>query len=544
MIAILIASMLCVTYCYQNDWEIDYFLSFVILPLTLVQITMFGLIGTNIDSVCGYSDTKNFKIILSVCGGFSAIPVFYSLYKIIKYLFPSPEEQAERDKKEEIARNLQLARHRTQEELDIKNENKRHKTKLELEQRELQRQNELIIQKADMEINEKKKLLEKRRVEDQAQKAFADQRLADERLEEKLEAERLARESSVNMDRTTRRENLRKQQLERERKQQDLDDAIKIEKLNEEKALQKALQTRRLKEMEAQLYYKDSDEQEKIAELQQQLSLKAIERRKEQEKFKLSQLQKQLEIARLDNATREQLSDLQKQMSDTRAQINELSPPLPKRLKENDEKPSDPQNTGTIAQLLDPDEHQRDVDCAQMEENLELMQLCDETGQIERQHFDSKRDTLSKTCQGNYTQMDQYQQICDEKTRKEAKCVEFAEDLNDPQIEDCKDQHVRGVRSDYKNNQDYAHCTDQHIILDKIIEKCKLEEKHGDDSANDEHKGPPFPERSGSVEATFVDMPKTSTGPQVPQRPQNFGQRKIDSMRDRQSDYPLEFHGS
>ena len=185
MLAIIIACNICVNYCNQDKWESDDFLALVMFPLTLVQITMFGLIGTNIESVSGYSDTKDFKIVLSVCGGVSAIPVFYSLYRIIKYLFPTPEEKSEREKRREKSKNDQLTLHKIQEDQDLRKADRQHKLQLDYEDRQLQRENELIIQNAKEEVFTKNQLLAKQKAENNAKRARDEQSIEAERYEER-----------------------------------------------------------------------------------------------------------------------------------------------------------------------------------------------------------------------------------------------------------------------------------------------------------------------------------------------------------------------
>jgi hypothetical protein len=94
MIAVLISSILCTKFCYQDNWDTTVHLPALIFVLSLVQISMIGLIGTNIDSVAGYSDLTNFKIILAVCGAVSSVPIFFGIYKIYKYLKPTLAEKA------------------------------------------------------------------------------------------------------------------------------------------------------------------------------------------------------------------------------------------------------------------------------------------------------------------------------------------------------------------------------------------------------------------------------------------------------------------
>jgi hypothetical protein len=94
MIAVLISSILCTKFCYQDNWDTTVHLPAVIFVLSLVQVSMIGLIGTNIDSVTGYSDITNFKIILAVCGALSSVPIFFGLYRIYKYLRPTAAEKA------------------------------------------------------------------------------------------------------------------------------------------------------------------------------------------------------------------------------------------------------------------------------------------------------------------------------------------------------------------------------------------------------------------------------------------------------------------
>jgi hypothetical protein len=209
MIAIAIASYLCIQYCYENDFDSDDVLSFVILPLSILQITMFGLIGNNIEAVSGESDTKNFKIVLSICGGLSAIPVFYSLYKIIKFLFPTAEEKEKRAKKEALRKIRQANAHRFQEQKDIKEENEQHRAQLELQQVELQRQNDLVIEQARKEINDRNTLAQKRRVEETANKLLADQKLEEQKLYDKLESEKNNRQFDIDIYRDKRTEDLR-----------------------------------------------------------------------------------------------------------------------------------------------------------------------------------------------------------------------------------------------------------------------------------------------------------------------------------------------
>jgi len=94
MIAVLISSILCTKFCYQDNWDTTVHLPALIFVLSLVQVSMIGLIGTNIDSVAGYSDLTNFKIILAVCGAVSSVPIFFGIYKIYKYLKPTLAEKA------------------------------------------------------------------------------------------------------------------------------------------------------------------------------------------------------------------------------------------------------------------------------------------------------------------------------------------------------------------------------------------------------------------------------------------------------------------
>jgi hypothetical protein len=452
MIAIAIASYLCIQYCYENDFDSDDVLSFVILPLSILQITMFALIGNNIEAVSGESDTKNFKIVLSICGGLSAIPVFYSLYKIIKFLFPTAEEKEERANKEKLRKIRQANSHKFQQQKDIKEENEQHRAQLELQQLELQRQNELIIQQANKKIYEDKYELDKQKAKDEADRAVNFQRLAAERFRQQLAAQKEIDKNAEYKQQNEYKQRDFKTRLEREN--------LEYESLMEQKAREEEDRKRKLEQMEAELKYRDSDKekQRKLAELEYQLSLKEIERQNVNEELKLDYLKKELDKSTLRKATREEKERLKKQISDTTSQINRQLPLLPGMKA----KP------GRIAQLPQDDD---DTDpCAEMKQRVEEMKDCGDSGQAERDFFNERRNTLFPKCKDNYTEMDKYEQRC--KETKRDKCKSFERFL--PDMEDCKDGSF--LRSAYKNDKEYAHCNNEHKILDKYIKTCKGED--------------------------------------------------------------------
>lgn len=496
MFAVLIASTICIKYCHQDKWERDTFLAFIIFPLTLIQITMFGLIGTNIESVSGYSDTKNFKIILSVCGGVSAIPVFHSLYKIIKYLFPTAAEKAERERNEELVKNEQIARHKRLEDLDSRSADKIHKMRLEVEQRELQRQNELIIRNADQEVLSQRRLLEKQKADIAAERKLEDIRVDAERSEQRLAEEKRDRESSINIDRMSRSDNLRIQQQQRDRRQKEIEEAIEMRKLQQEKQLQESL------------YKKDLERQRQERIDQEELSVKKIKRLKDVAEYNRDQLRRKLELALLGKTSSKEINYLEEEISDLTKEINSLGPTFPKRGKREKDKDS------TIAELP-PDEN--DQDCKEMNEKMGNMKECNASAQRDRDYFHGRRNRLSKHCPDNYREMDYYEEKCS----KDKKCNQLKLSLSRDSLDECNGT-TKFLRKGYKTGH-YDHCTNEIPILNKYIEKCDAEEKYGDSSETVEPKSeaPPRPiGRPPKIEGTIAQLPSTPQGGTIAQLPQ------------------------
>ena len=535
MIAIVIASSLCIKYCYKNDWESDDVLAFVILPLTIVQITMFALIGDNIGAVSGESDTKNFKIVLTVCGGFSAIPVFYSLYKIIKFLFPTPEEQAERENREKIIRSQQLQAHKSQEYEDVRKANEVNKIILENEKVQSIRQSDLLRQNAEKEIYEKNKTLERQRAEDDAERILSRQRLDTDRFQKQREANKKARVSSDEIENYRLEEELRIKQLEKETEKEDLEYKIKMKQLQDKKARDDERQTRKLNEMQEMLKYKDSNKNEEIADLEQQLSLKEIERMKEDQEFQLGQLKRQLDLARLGKGTRQEIAELQKQILDTTLQIKELTveqseipshikePPRPPRptfvrLPEPNVKPEpkeqqsdtftrkvdvDPifesknqesELSSTIAQFNTDDEQERkenEQQCTVMTESLGKMKECTLQGSQLRNYYitDKVYEKLQPSCPDNYEKIDRYQKSCmdeadaDLKERKAQRTAEVIKGQVDMRgavpyrngttlCRTMKDSSYKDCTPDGQKARDFFN---RDIIRDAAQEYCELQ---------------------------------------------------------------------
>lgn len=493
MLAIIIACNICINYCNQDKWESDDFLAFVIFPLTIVQITMFGLIGTNIEAVSGDSDTKNFTIILSVCGGISGIPLFYSLYKIIKYLFPTPEEMVEREKRKESSKIAQLKRHELQEALDLRNADKQHKLQLEHEHRQLQRQNELIIQEAKEEVFTKNQLLAKQKAENAAKRALEEQILEAERTTEMLAEDKRAREASVNIDRMRRQEKLRIEALERDRRQKDFDEETEMRKLRqdkENKELEESRERRKLrqnKNLEESLYKKNLERQRQQQIEEEELSLKEIKRLKDVATYNRDQAMKKLQLARIKKESSQQINDLQEEISKFTKEINDLSP-------------GGKDKDSTIAELP-PDGNEEE--CKEMSETLSDMKQCHSSAQQHRDYYHSKRDTLTKYCANNYKEMDEYEEKC----QKDKKCNILKTDLDRGKLEDCNNVTAKFKRKGYKIG-DYDHCTNEIQVLDKIIEKCNGEEKYGDSSGSVQEA--PL-RRWPKIESTMAQLPESST---------------------------------
>jgi hypothetical protein len=296
-----------------------------------------------------------------------------------------------------------------------------------------------------------------------------------------------------------RTEDLRREELERKRKQQDLQDDIIKTRLQQDKKLQDLLRKKNIQKRLDALKSENLEEKRKRLRAEEDLTRKELTREKEFAEFDREQLLRRLNLIKATNGSREEIATIKQEISGIDGQIKQLT-----------------QQTDTIAQLPVPvsvEEHEDEQGCSQMGENLELMQQCNESGQREREYFDGKRERLSKKCPENYTKMDKYKQRCEEETTKEGKCVDFAQDLNDGKMDDCQDPDKRFLRSQYKNIKDYAHCTDQHKILSEIIEKCDGEEKYEDGSAKPEQtQGPTFPVSTGSVNATIAQNPKDEVG--------------------------------
>lgn len=523
MLAIIIACNICVNYCNQDKWESDDFLAFVMFPLTLVQITMFGLIGTNIESVSGYSDTKDFKIVLSVCGGVSAIPVFYSLYKIIKYLFPTPEEMAEREKRKEKSKNDQLTLHKIQEEQDLRKADRQHKLQLDYENRQLQRENELIIQNAKEEVFTKNQLLAKEKAENAAKRAREEQILEAERITEMLAEDKRARESSVNIDRMTRQEKLRTKELERNRRQKDFDEETEMRKLKEDKEnkeLEESRERRKLrqdKDLQESLYKKNLERQRHQRIDEEELSVKEIKRLKDSAEYHRDQLKRKLTLALLGKSSSDQIKEIEGEISQLTKKINDLSP-------------AGKDKDSTIAQVP-PDEN--DDDCQEMSDVMKDMEKCGQAAQGHRDYFNGIRDRLSKHCPDKYRQMDEYEEKC----RKDKPCNDLRKNLDN--LEKC-DEPTKFLRARYKT-EDYAHCIDQNTILDKYIVNCDSEEKKGHSTVvKYEQKNeapPPRPTTAKpKIQGTIAQLPKIpDTIAQLPQRTSS-GELYISTMEDQNPD--------
>ena len=533
MLAIIIASTICSNYCNIFKWESDDFLPFVMFPLTIVQVTMIGLIGTNIESVSGESDTKNFKIILTVCGAVCAIPLFDSLYKIIKYLFPTPEEKAEREKNEEMSRNQRQIRHKLQQELDLKNDDRKHKIKLEHDNHELQRRNQDIIRDAEQDVLSKRKEIETQRATASAKRALEVARIEAVAIEEKELEEKIARESKVENDRLIRQANLKITREQRERKQAEIEDQIemseKIQKKDREEYLYKRKLDKQMREKQLslietqkmkQLAIYDREQLNKSLQLaQKQKESKAAISKIKEEILSVNQeihgYEKQLDTAGVkpevnpEDTVKPEVKDPALRGSNPSRDPSQLretvgtfvSPPdlefpTDDELDELDEKnnvddPTSVLPTSTTAEL-DTDTKDARTQCETMGKELSEMQWCD-SGRRKRDIYNDPetRKLLIKECQHNYNILDKHTQNCEQQIKdgKELEkkvhglpekdsplCQDFEKRVNAMEVDTACNDPESQLHSNFYNTLEkrnkYGHCKEAMKRFDKARQPC------------------------------------------------------------------------
>jgi len=523
MIAILVSSILCTKFCYQNKWETTIKLPMAILSLTIIQIIMMGLVGSGIDGVCGYSDTTNFKIIISVCGGVSAIPVFYGMYRIYKYFNPSPADIKRQQEETEnllIAQKKQQKREQVEErkksELIKKYKNEAEEEKIALEKLRTKQEDEKKRRderhKEELEIE-----ADKREREKAAETASRERRELERTSQAENEAARRAVEKKLFQDKLISERNQQSAQLKAASDKQESEEKARIDKNRREEEEQKQaslLQSTiyRLEQAQKNLQLAESQQKSKSTIEARQREIEAIERKIiDIQKGKVD-LRKEPEEEEDDEEDEEEHEELKSY--GTIANIKPKPEHKPKHKRKHEPKHEHKHEYGAVDGQLDlsprPREHvqsnedpteQARKDCEDLKKKLPLMKKCDKRGAEVRQFYKKKEKTLKPHCKKDYDTIDTY----------ETECKPKETDINDlqdiPNLEDpkmiCETMHeelpqmqwcdVRGLKTRIKYNKIRSllepTCPGNYQDLDMYKRKCD-EQKRGADEIDEIVNGP------------------------------------------------------